>query len=56
MAGEKLLVICSFADRDTKLRIPTGFDLNKAELILSNYEGASDALRPWECRIYRWKD
>ena len=55
MEGEKLLVICSFADRDTKLRIPAGFNLAAAELLLCNYADDSDALRPWECRLYRWK-
>ncbi len=49
---EKLLVICSFSDKNTKLRIPKGFDITKAELVLQNYGGASTALRPYECRVY----
>ena len=53
--GEKLLVICSFADRDTKMRVPGGFDMSKAELVLCNYNEKSDVLRPYECRVYLWR-
>ena len=57
MAGEKLLVICSFADRETNLPVPAGFDLSKAECILCNIGGASgDVLRPYESRVYHWKE
>lgn len=55
MSGEKLLVICSFADHDTALKIPAGFDIARGELILGNYDGSSDVLRPYETRIYLWK-
>ena len=51
---EKLLVICSFTDRDTALKIPAGFDLSKAELILTNYRQPSERLRPYEARVYLW--
>ena len=53
--GEKLLVICSFADHDTALKIPAGFDIARGELILGNYAGSSNTLRPYETRIYLWK-
>ena len=55
MAGEKLLVICSFSDKETKLPLPKGFDLQSAELLLCNYEDAAASLRPWESRVYRWR-
>jgi oligo-1,6-glucosidase len=56
MAGQKLLVVCSFCKEDTKLRIPKGFDLNKATLILQNYPDAGDTLRPYESRVYLWNE
>lgn len=52
---EKLLVVCSFAEDRIAMKTPDGFDLSKAELLLCNYEGASDVLRPYEARVYRWK-
>ena len=53
---EKLLVLCSFSDSDQKLRVPKGFDLGSAELILKNYNIIDpDTLKPYECRVYRWK-
>ena len=56
MEGERLLVICSFTDRETRLPLPRGFSLHSAELLLCNYEGESAVLRPWESRVYRWKE
>ena len=52
---QKLLVLCSFADKDMKIKVPAGFDLNKAECMLCNYkDSASDMLRPYEVRVYMW--
>ncbi|MBQ8617720.1 MAG: alpha-glucosidase [Clostridia bacterium] len=56
MEGERILVVCSFSVESIKLRIPDRFDLKTAELMLCNYEGESDMLRPYEARVYRWKD
>ena len=56
MDGQKLLVICSFCKENTKLRIPRGFDIQKAELILQNYPNAGSILRPYECRVYLWNE
>ena len=56
MEGERILVMCSFSVESIKLRIPDRFDLKTAELMLCNYEGESDMLRPYEARVYRWKD
>ncbi len=56
VAGQKLLVICSFAGKDTALRIPKGFDLSTAKLVLQNYETADpNTLKPYECRVYLWE-
>ncbi len=54
MDGQKLLAVCSFSDRQEKLRIPAGFDLQKAELILTNYPQQEKLLQPYECRVYLW--
>ena len=52
---EKLLVVCSFTDKETKFAVPRGFDLSQAELILNNYENDSLTLKPYETRVYLWK-
>lgn len=55
MQGENLLVICSFSDKKAAIRIPKGFDLSRAKLILNNYPDAeSNDLKPYECRVYLW--
>ena len=58
---EKLLVMCSFADKQTLFRMPLGFELEKGELLLANYADAPGArpdgfyaFRPYECRVYRF--
>ena len=58
MTGEKdkILVVCSFCDKEIKHAIPAGFDMDSARLILCNYaEPKRGALRPYECKVYRWK-
>ncbi len=53
--NQKLLVVCSFSDRDKKWKAPAGFDMEKAELCLCNYGDAeSFTLRPYEARVYMW--
>ena len=55
MEGQKLLVVCSFSDKKTAMRVPKGFDLSRGELILNNYrDAAGNALKPYECRVYLW--
>ena len=50
---EELLVITSFTEKPTKIKIPSDFDIDKAELILSNYnERDEKTLKPYECRVY----
>ncbi len=52
---QKLLVICSFSDKNEKWTAPKGFDMNSAELCLCNYGGTESAeLRPYEARVYLW--
>ena len=52
---QKLLVICSFSDKDTKIKIPRGFDMSKAQLMLCNYKDEDKAtLRPYEVKVYLW--
>lgn len=52
---QKLLVICSFKNKKQKIKIPKGFDLTKAKMIVntnSNYQ--STILAPYESRVYLW--
>ena len=53
---QKLLVICSFADTDMKIRVPGGFDLKNGKLILQSHTDISDSrLKPYESRVYLWE-
>ena len=53
---QKLLVVCSFSEKATKLHIPKGFDLSSAELIAHNVSNSdSKTLLPYEARVYLWK-
>ncbi len=57
MEGQKLLVLCSFAQQETKLRLPEGFKLKGARLLLQNYESCKPGvLQPYECRVYLWEE
>ena len=53
--GQKMLVALNFSETDTALKVKN-FDLNKAELILNNYEVSNknelSVLRPYEARVY----
>ena len=55
MKGEKLLVICSFSTDPAAMKVPAGFDLKTAELLLTNYKVQGKLLQPYECRVYHWK-
>ena len=55
--GARLLVICSFSEKAKKFKAPKGFDLDKGELVLSNYDdnpadNNSFISRPYETRVY----
>lgn len=54
--AERILVVCSFTDKTKKWRVPAGFDIKTAELLLANYEHTdNNILRPYETRVYHWK-
>ena len=50
---QKILVVCSFSEKNVKFKAPKGFDIGAAELILTNYE-TNDGLilKPYETRVY----
>ena len=52
---QKLLVMCSFSKTDIPVRVPTGFDLSKAKLVLQSYPEVKDKLQPYEVRVYLWE-
>ena len=53
---ERLLVVCSFTSKTKKWKVPAGFDLGTAELLLANYPATSSTtLMPYETRVYHWK-
>ena len=53
---QRILVVCSFRDRETPFRAPRGFNLEQAKLVLENYENPRpNTLRPYECRVYLWE-
>ena len=56
MPGQKLLVICSFSEKNEKMRVPKGFDLSKAKLVAQTHSIISDTLMPYESRVYLWED
>ena len=56
MEGQRLLVVCSFSDKPMKLKMPRGFDLSKAELILQTHPTATDILQRYESRVYLWEN
>ena len=54
--NEKLLVVCSFTEKAKKWSVPSGFNLEGAELMLANYNETDGlTLKPYETRVYRWK-
>ena len=53
--GQKLLVVCSFSDREQAFSAPDGFDLAAARLVLNSHgETRQDVLKPYESRVYLW--
>ena len=49
---QTVLVICSFADKDTRLPVPKGLDIRNTAPALCNYPNPGDILCPYECRVY----
>ena len=52
---QKLLVVCSFSDRPTKLKAPRSFPLKEARLVLSSHPDQGPDLPPYGCRVYLWE-
>ena len=53
---QKILVICSFSDKELRYTTPKGFDMSEAQLILCNYaQPLTNTLHPYECKVYLWK-
>ena len=57
LENERILVVCSFSDRERKWRLPKGYEEGTAELLLCNYtrNGSADVMRPYEVRVFRWR-
>ena len=51
---QKILVVCSFTDKEVPFKAPKGFELGSAELILQNYPDSGNAMKPYEVRVYLW--
>ena len=56
-AGRKLLVVCSFTDKQVRFQAPAGIDLDEKALALSNYDmnmviANGFTTRPYELRVY----
>ena len=52
---QKILVVCSFTEKEVPFRAPKGFDLTKAKLALHNYPAADCAvMKPYEASVYLW--
>ena len=52
---QKLLVVCSYSENKESFKVPKGFDINNAELIVQNYKAVDiNTLKPYETRVYLW--
>ncbi|MBQ9731375.1 MAG: alpha-glucosidase [Bacilli bacterium] len=52
---QKVLVVVSFTDKKVNIKLPKGFDLESAKLVLSNYDNNTLVLKPYEARVYVWE-
>ena len=57
---KKMLVVCSFSDKNVRFDAPEGFELSEGKLMLANYSPCgvvnnSFTLRPYETRVYLWE-
>ena len=57
LGGKKLLVICSFTDKQLRFQAPAGIELDETALVLGNYEmnfviANGFTTRPYELRVY----
>nr|MCR5754721.1 glucohydrolase [Acetatifactor sp.] len=58
LGKERFLIICSFTHFEEKFTFPAGYEEKNKELVLCNYENPKEecALRPYEARVYRFKE
>ena len=50
---QKILVVCSFSEKNVKFKAPKSFDIGAADLILTNYKtNDGKILKPYETRVY----
>jgi oligo-1,6-glucosidase len=53
---QKILVVCSYTEKEVPFKAPEGFDLATAKQILQNYPDAdASRMRPYETRVYLWE-
>ena len=52
---QKLLVMCSFSKKKIPVKVPAGFDLSTAKLVLQSHPDAGEKLKPYEARVYLWE-
>ena len=53
---QKILVVCSYTEKEVPFKAPKDFDISLGQLVLRNYESADPAvLKPYEVRVYLWK-
>ncbi len=52
---QKVLVVCSFSEKEQAFTMPRHFYRDSARLALCNYEGETAKLRPYESRVYVWE-
>ena len=52
---QRLLVMCSFSKCRIPVRVPGGFDLSKAKLVLHSHPEVRSDLQPYEARVYLWE-
>ena len=51
---QKLLVVCSYTEKEVAFKAPEGFDPASARLLLQNYPNPGDTMKPYEVRVYLW--
>ena len=51
---QKILVVCSYTEKEVAFKAPKGFDVGSAQLILQNYPTTGDTMKPYEVRVYLW--
>jgi oligo-1,6-glucosidase len=54
--GDRYLIVCSFAAKETKERLPADWAKAEKDLVLGNYPfSTSDILHPYETRVYHMR-